>query len=64
MCRCRLIVRSNVGSADSRAVGNEPIERTVITAAAAPSWISWTDLESGTRTARTLFASITRAGIW
>jgi hypothetical protein len=59
-----LIVRSNVGSADSRAVGNEPIERTVITAAAAPSWISWTDLESGTRTARTLFASITRAGIW
>jgi hypothetical protein len=35
-----------------------------ITAAAAPGWISWTDLGSGTRTARALSTSITRAGIW
>ena len=32
----------------------------MITAAAAPGWISWTDLGSGTYTAR----SITRARIW
>ena len=38
--------------------------RTVITAAAAPGWISWTDLGFGTHTARALSASITRAGIW
>jgi len=36
----------------------------VITAAAAPGWISWTALGSGTHTARALSASITRAGIW
>src|SRR5260370_3566187 len=42
----------------------EPIEGTVITAAAAPSWNSWTDLGSGPHTARALSASITRAGIW
>src|SRR5882724_11323557 len=43
---------------------NQAIERTVITAAAAPGWISWADLGSGTHTARALSASITRAGIW
>src|ERR1700687_4811759 len=37
---------------------------TVIAAAAAPGWISWTDLGSGTHTAQALSASITRAGIW
>src|SRR5260370_39377057 len=42
----------------------EPIEGTVITAAAAPSWNSWTALGSGTHTARALSASITCAGIW
>src|SRR5260370_11985278 len=42
----------------------EPIEGTVITAAAAPSWNSWTDLGSGPHTARALSASITCAGIW
>jgi hypothetical protein len=36
----------------------------VITAAAAPGWISWADLGSGTDIARTLSASITDAGIW
>jgi hypothetical protein len=35
-----------------------------ITAAAAPGWISWTDLGSGTHTARALTASITRPGTW
>ena len=33
-------------------------------AAAAPAWISWTDLGSGTHIARALSASITRAGNW
>jgi hypothetical protein len=33
-------------------------------AAAAPAWISWTDLGSSTHIARALSASITRAGIW
>jgi hypothetical protein len=42
----------------------EPIEGTVVTAAAAPGWISWTALGSGTHTARVLSASITGAGIW
>ena len=42
----------------------EPIEGTVITGAAAPGWISWTALGSGTHTAWALSASITRAGIW
>src|ERR1700687_5479087 len=37
---------------------------TVIAAAAAPGWISWTDPGSGTHTAQALSASITRAGIW
>src|SRR5215831_2339723 len=40
------------------------IEGPVITAAAAPGWISWADLGSGSDIARTLSASITRAGIW
>src|SRR6266481_718788 len=35
-----------------------------MTAASSPGWISWTDLGSGTHTARALSASITRAGIW
>src|SRR6266851_5635641 len=43
---------------------NQEDQGTVITAAAAPGWISWADLGSGTHTARTLSASITRAGIW
>jgi len=44
------------------------VERLIalITAAAAPGWISSTDLGSGTgtHTVRALCASITRAGIW
>ena len=36
----------------------------MITAATAPGWISWTDLGTGTHTARALSASITRARIW
>jgi hypothetical protein len=36
----------------------------VITAAAAPGWISWANLGSCTHTARALSASIPRAGIW
>ena len=43
---------------------SQAIEGTVITAAAAPGWISWANLGSGTHTARALSASITRAGIW
>ena len=43
---------------------NQEDQGTVITAAAAPGWISWADLGSGTHTARALSASITRAGIW
>jgi hypothetical protein len=43
---------------------SQAIEGTVITAAAAPGWISWADLGSGTHTARALSVSITRAGIW
>ena len=43
---------------------SQAIEGTVITAAAALDWISWASLGSGTHTARTLSASITRAGIW
>src|SRR6202022_3845882 len=46
------------------AISANQIEGTVITAAAAPGWISWTDLGFGTHTARALSASITRAGIW
>jgi len=42
----------------------QAIEGTVITAAAAPGWISWANLGSGAHTARALSASITRAGIW
>ena len=34
-----------------------------MTAAAAPGGISWADLGSGTRVARALSVSITRAGI-
>src|SRR6267143_2612991 len=37
---------------------NQEDQGTVITAAAAPGWISWADLGSGTHTARTLSASI------
>ena len=51
-------------SADVSISANQAIEGTVITAAAAPGWISWADLGSGTHTARALSASITRAGIW
>jgi hypothetical protein len=43
---------------------SQAIEGTVITAAAAPGWISWANLGSGTHAARALSASITRAGIW
>ena len=43
---------------------SQAIEGTVITAAAAPGWISWAYLGSGTHAARALSASITRAGIW
>ena len=50
---------SNVAISASQA-----IEGTVITAATAPGWIIWTDLGSGTHTARALSASITRPGTW
>jgi hypothetical protein len=43
---------------------SQAIEERVITAAAAPGWISRADLGSGTDTARAHSASITRAGIW
>src|SRR3984893_12924339 len=46
------------------AISANQIEGTVITAAPAPGWISWTGLGSGPHTARALSASITRAGIW
>jgi len=46
------------------AVSANQLKGLVITAAVAPGWISWTDLGSGTHTARALSASITRAGIW
>jgi hypothetical protein len=46
------------------AISANQIEGTVITAAAASGWIRWTDLGSGTHTARALSASITRPGIW
>ena len=42
---------------------SQAIEGPVITAAAAPGWISWADLGSGTHIARALSVSITRAGI-
>ena len=43
---------------------SQAIEEPVIPAAAAPSWISWADLGSGTDTARALSASATRTRIW
>jgi hypothetical protein len=39
------------------------IEELVITAAAAPGWISWADIRSGTDIARMRSASIALAGI-
>jgi hypothetical protein len=42
---------------------SQVLEGPMISAAAAPGWISWDDLGSGIHIARTLSVSITRTGI-
>ena len=60
------VARTKAGKLESDVAisASQAIEGTVITADAAPGWISWANLGSGTHTARALSASITRAGIW
>ena len=59
----RLTVLWHIGQRFARAELATQIEEPVITAAAAPGWISWADIRSGTDIARTRSASIARAGI-
>jgi hypothetical protein len=63
-CQPSPALRLANGGSDVAISASQAIEGTVITAAAARGWISWAGLGSGTHTARTLSASITRARIW